>query len=478
MHAYEAERGSALPRRASVGVLFSLFAALAAAPATMAATPFVVGNPHPPLVLWGVQGEQPISIDGFCGAKVLIIYLASWSPEGREAMLSWLEKTKGAVADKKLVLVGVMLDHHRDRCRLFAQWKEIDAPLLHDPLNLAGIDQVPTVVGLDEAGIVRVVNPKPTEIDKVLLVLKKKRPPKAARNAVETMPDPKYTRRMAAEARDAGGWRAHGEALVMCGDPDLIHEATEAYAQAVQLEPKDARAHFGLGVAYLARYEGAHRQPGDFQAAIDAWQAAWARDSKNEVCRSRILQYGLRHEKKAEMYGWIETARKEIQSRGQTATPLAVEPAEIECAKRLKRFRVVEEPEGRALSGEPDAANLVEFESVVVPALSKKRSNYAQILLIFRPNQSRWSDAADEPGLAVRLEPPKGVTLSRRLVQSANGGSAAETGIRTLHVEARLPKQMKEPILIKGRAFYRLGDGGGGEGGWRTRDIEIKVPPR
>ncbi len=462
---------------ASRTLICCLSAGLAAAAGPADASSFVVGHPHPPLVLPPVRGETPISIDGFRGTKVLIVYFATWSPEGREAMIRWREQTKAAVADKKVVLVGVMLDHHCDRCRLFAQWQEIDAPLLHDPLDLAGVRKVPTVVGLDEAGIVRVINPNPSEIGKVFLDKPERRPPKDTRTAVEKLPDPKYTRRMAGEARDAGGWRSHGETLNLSGDPDLFPEAIEAYAQAIQLEPKDARAHFGLGVAYLARYECGHRQPGDFQSAIDAWRAACGHEPKNGVYRSRIQQYGLRHEKRAEMYGWIGTARKEIQGRGQTPTPLTVEPAEIECAKPQKRFKVLKEPQGRSFSGEPDAANLVEFEGVVVPALSKKRPDYVQLLLIFRPNQSRWSGGADGPPLAVQLEPPEGVTLSRRLVELIGDDEDTETGVRTLYVEARLPKQVKEPIVIKGRAFYRL-DSGGGEAGWRCRDIEIKIPPR
>ena len=61
----------------------------------------------------------------------------------------------------RLVLLGVTQEQHADRCRLFAQWKRFDWPILHDPINLLEAPAVPIVVAIDEHGIVRAVRPRP-----------------------------------------------------------------------------------------------------------------------------------------------------------------------------------------------------------------------------------------------------------------------------------------------------------------------------
>src|SRR3974377_1220627 len=62
---------------------------------------------------------------------------------------------------KRLVLLGVTQEQHADRCRLFAQWKQFDWPILHDPINLLEAPAVPIGVGIDERGTVRAVRPRP-----------------------------------------------------------------------------------------------------------------------------------------------------------------------------------------------------------------------------------------------------------------------------------------------------------------------------
>ena len=60
-----------------------------------------------------------------------------------------------------LVLLGVTQEQHADRCRLFAQWKRFDWPILHDPINVLEAPAVPIVVAIDEHGIVRAIRPRP-----------------------------------------------------------------------------------------------------------------------------------------------------------------------------------------------------------------------------------------------------------------------------------------------------------------------------
>ena len=69
------------------------------------------------------------------------------------------------MAAGKLVVVGITQEQHSDRCRLFAQWKGIDWPILWDPINLTGSSAVPIVTAIDEYGIVRSLRPKPETIE-------------------------------------------------------------------------------------------------------------------------------------------------------------------------------------------------------------------------------------------------------------------------------------------------------------------------
>ena len=77
----------------------------------------------------------------------------------------WHEATRGWVNQGRLVLLGVTQEQHADRCRLFAQWKRFDWPILHDPINLLEAPAVPIVVAIDEHGIVRAVGPHPETLE-------------------------------------------------------------------------------------------------------------------------------------------------------------------------------------------------------------------------------------------------------------------------------------------------------------------------
>ena len=73
----------------------------------------------------------------------------------------WHDATRQWVKDGKLVLLGVTQEQHPERCRLFAQWKQFDWPILHDPINVLESMAVPIVVAIDEHSIVRSTPPNP-----------------------------------------------------------------------------------------------------------------------------------------------------------------------------------------------------------------------------------------------------------------------------------------------------------------------------
>ena len=461
--------------------IIMLLAAIVVARPSTAAPLIAIGKPHPPLVLWTIAGETAISIDTYRGTKVLVVYFATWSPQGIDDLAAWRERTRQAVADKKLVLLGVMEEQYADRCRLFAQWKGIaDVPILHDPLNLAAVGHVPMVVGVDEHGFVRLIDPDPDRLEKNFIRRTFKYNPKERRPAVEDLTDPRYTKRMAREARTAAGWRRHGDALVLGGLGPQIDEAITTYPSAIELDADDGLAFFRLGVAHRIRYDRPERQPGDFQAAIDAWKQAVRKSRKNAVFRSRLAQYGLRFDRSVAMYRWILTARKKITERGESPEKLAVEPIAVELAKPRKNFKSVKSAgtDGDAGSGAtPDDQPLVAFESVVVPSVSAKKKRYAQVLLVFRPSGlgAQWDNRGDP--LRVWLDPPDGVKLSRRFAAFKNPESAGSSEERTLNFEVKLPKSSKRwPVTIKGHALYRVSSGGDAAARLLRRDFQVKVP--
>ena len=115
-----------------------------------------------------------------------------------------------------------------------------------------------------------------------------------------------------------------------------------------------------------------HRQAGDFQAAVDHWQAALDIDPNQYIWRRRIQQYGPRLDKPYPFYDWVAQSREEIAARGGTPWELAVEPGRSEFAEPLEDISQrgaagkLPDPEGRI---HRDDGEFIDLEMVVVPAL-------------------------------------------------------------------------------------------------------------
>ncbi len=251
----------------------------------------------------------------------------------------WHEATREWVKQGRLVLLGVTQEQHADRCRLFAQWKRFDWPILHDPINLLEAPAVPIVVAIDEHGIVRAVRPRleTFEADFLDKTFADDARPGAPRSAGP--PDPASLRRKAEANPDAAAWRAVGDALTIWGGAERCDQAIDAYSRALALDASDKNALFRLGVAHRMRHESAGRRPGDFQAAIDAWGRALALDPNQYIWRRRIEQYGPRLAKPYAFYDWVVPAKAEISRRGETPVPLTVEPYGSELAGPVRDVR-------------------------------------------------------------------------------------------------------------------------------------------
>ncbi|MFQ5500861.1 MAG: hypothetical protein ACE5EQ_01005 [Phycisphaerae bacterium] len=434
-----------------------------------------IGKPYPPLVLWSIEGDEPISIDAYREKKVLILNFASWSPDVRLSIDTWRAETRSLVKGGKLVLLGVMQEQHRDRCRLFAQWQKLDFPILHDALNLAGVTKLPTVVAVDEHGIIRAIDPAPETLQKEFV---NKKFPKAKRRnrraPVLELPNPKFTRRIAGESRQIKEQREHGDALVLGGIPQQIDEALNAYEQALRIAPEDAASFFRLGVTRRIRYDSPQRQPGDFQAAINAWIRAAQIDRKNQVYQGRVHQYGVCLEKPSTMYAWIGKARREIADRGEKPIRLEVEPIAAERAKPRKKFKSAKSdpPETASATNVQDGQGLIDVETVVVRGIRRKDRRFARILLVFRPTVDHWDNR--EGVLRVRIDPPNGIRVSKRVIKLARSDLSGLDTSRTVDFEVKMPKKQTKPIRIPCVAHCRIA-------GTKTRRVrrtfEVTITP-
>src|SRR5262249_8218187 len=161
-------------------------------------------------------------------------------------------------------------EQHPDRARLFMQWKQMDWPLLVDSLNLLEVPAVPVTLGIDEYGIIRLVNlpaKNASRLEETFLSKTYEKPVTTGSQAPAT-PDLARMKAAAASGRPAA-LRDYGDALLLWGGAPRFAEAIELYQRALRQDAADGATHFHLGVAYRKRYDSERRQAGDFQRSVD-----------------------------------------------------------------------------------------------------------------------------------------------------------------------------------------------------------------
>ena len=390
----------------------------------------------------------------------------------------WHEATRAWVKQGRLVLLGVTQEQHADRCRLFAQWKGFDWPILYDPINLLESPLVPIVVAIDEHGIVRAVRPRPETFAAEFLdkTFADDAPPLAPRSAGP--PDPAALRRQAEASPSAGAWRAVGDALAIWGGAERVDQAIDAYARALALDRSDKNAWFRLGVAYRLRHESSGRRPGDFQAAIDAWGRALELDPNRYIWRRRIEQYGPRLAKPYAFYDWVAQAKAEVSRRGGTPVPLDVEPYGSELAGPVRDVvaaaaaPVEPDPTGRI---HRDQERLIEAEVAVVPARVRP-GQAARVHLTFRPaaaRKARWNN--ESTPLRVWVAGAEGWTVAPRLLESPQGDQPESDEVRRLDFEVKAPPTAGGKTRLAAYAVYNTCEEAGGRCLFLRQDLTIEV---
>jgi hypothetical protein len=395
----------------------------------------------------------------------------------------WHEGTAKWVKEGKLVLLGVIQEQHADRCRLLAQWKGFDWPILHDPINVLEATGVPILVAIDEHGIVRSTRPelatfKADFLDKTFADDEKgKAAGRITPSLKEGSPDWDLLQRRARQEASPEAWRALGDALALWGGDGRLEEALDAYGRATKLDPKDGSALFRLGVCFRRRSETPQRHPGDFQAAIDSWGRALELDANQYIWRRRIQQYGPRLDKPYAFYGWVEAAEEAIRARGEMPLVLAVRPRGAELAPPLKALAPPAEtrapdPDGKV---HRDKDGLVRAEVTVAPARVRPgQAVRVHVCLRLDPKQkAHWNNEA-EP-LRLWVDPPDGWQISDRLLQAAPVREPVSTEERPLDFEIKAPKEAHEKVRVNAYALYHICDDKGGQCRFLRLDVPIEI---
>jgi hypothetical protein len=369
------------------------------------------------------------------------------------------QKTREWVRQGKLAVLGIAQEQHPDRCRLFAQWRQLEWPIVYDPINVLGLRGVPVLVAVDEHGIVRSLRPDMDKLEAEFLdktfAPDEATPPAEPRKA--TPPDLGALRRRAETGGSADAWRELGDGLAIWGGTERIDAAIEPYSRAIRLEPKDAEAHFRLGTCYRIRYESPRAVPGDFQTAVDHWSAARAIDPNVYIWRRRIEQYGPRLNKPYPFYDWVETAVAEIRARGEQPVVLGVLPTGGERARPAADFAVDsrdEQPPDADGRIHRDTLSLILADVTVVPPRVKPGGS-VRAYVTLRPNVERkahWNNEG-EP-LRLWVDGPPGWQVEPRLLSASQGEKPETSEPRRLEFEARAAEDARGPTKLEAYALY------------------------
>jgi len=391
----------------------------------------------------------------------------------------WHEATKELLKQGKVQVVGILEEQHPDRAQLFMQWKQMDWPLMVDSLNLLDMPAVPVTLGIDEYGIIRLVNPPRKDADKLEEIFLSKTYEKPSGVSEKRPAAPDLARMKAAAASGSAALRAYGNALFIWGGPARLPEAIEVYQRSLKLEPADGATHFHLGVAYRKRYDSDGRQPGDFQHAVDEWKAALDTDPNQYIWRRRIQQYGPRLDKPYSFYDWVITARNDIEKRGEKPVALDVEPGGAEFAQpsngpdAAPAEHEAPDPKGRISR---DQGKLIRVDAAVVPP-TKATGSTARVHVEFRPNvaiKAHWNNEAGP--LAVWVEPPAGWQTNGRYFSVPNPAEPTSVEPRRLEFELKPPDGVASGAFsVPAYALYYVCEDVDGVCLYRRQDIQLTV---
>jgi hypothetical protein len=311
----------------------------------------------------------------------------------------------------------------------------MDWPIMVDALNLLEVAAVPITLFIDEFGIVRMINPRPSDLAGFLETTyapPDPLPPSTELGAVEPAKEPGEP--------TPGGWSAFGDELFLWGGEERLDDAIDAYATASSLAPTNAPIQFRLGVAYRARYDSDRAQAGDFAKAVEHWGRALDLNANQYIWRRRIQQYGPRLDKPYSFYDWVHEARRAIEARGETPRNLSVEPrgAELAYPSRVFETGTEQRPDPRNQI-ERDSGKWIRIEKAVVPAFSRP-GEPVRVHVMLRPDPGgtgHWNNEGDPTVLWVDL--PTGWQADHQRLTIPAPPEPVSDETRTFEFEVRSP---------------------------------------
>jgi tetratricopeptide (TPR) repeat protein len=393
---------------------------------------------------------------------------------------AWNQKIQTWVREGKLVVLGIAQEQYADRCRLFAQWHQLNWPILYDPINVMQVRGVPIEVAIDENGIVRSLRPdlKTFEWEFLDKTFSSKDAKEVEKSEKPSQPDLAALRRRAEQGNSFEAWRELGDALVLWGEPNELNHAIDAYTRALQIKPDDGNANFRLGVCYRMRYESPQRMSADFQMAVDSWTKAREIEPNRYIWRRRVEQFGPRATKPYPFYDWVETAIRDITARGDKPIHLTVLPTGSELAGpgpalEAKRQEVKPpDPQGRILR---DAQNLILADVTVVPR-HIKGGQTVRVHVTLRPNgelKAHWNNEA-EP-LRLWIDAPSGWKPQPQLLSWPQAAQPESSEPRHLEFEILSPADASGTTELHAYALYYVCEDTLGTCQFLRKDIPVTV---
>lgn len=396
-----------------------------------------------------------------------------------------------------LVMLGVIQEQHAERCRLFAQWKQFDWPILRDPINKLGLAGVPIVVEIDERGVTASINPKVEAISSSIAKTSKSSPSRAQPTSTKK-PSIATLRTAAEQANSYAAWVELGDALVLWGESNqAANKAIDAYEKAKRINSSIADIYFRLGVAHRMVHDGPrvaantkfplgsiaafettttkNRGANHFQAAVENWGRALELAPNQYIYRRRIQQYGPRLIKPYPFYDWIEQARAEIVARGDTPVELVVEPSGAELAHPSKQFAnsvaaQSPDPAGRI---NRDHRHLVESNAVVVPA-KVRAGETVRVHVDFAPQANVHWNNESEP-LLFWVDVPDGWKAERQLFKTPMPKSAESSEQRSIEFELKTSTSSSDKASVRCYALYYVCSDTNGVCLFLRQDVEIPI---
>ncbi|MEM9413892.1 MAG: hypothetical protein AAGA29_00255 [Planctomycetota bacterium] len=395
--------------------------------------------------------------------------------------------TQPLIESGDLVVLGLVQEQHPERAQLYAQWQQLDWPILWDPFNTTGATAVPNAYLIDEHGVLQgkrlnaeslaafmEAEFETPESDVQTSPLKEQlwQTPDVSEEALRW--DPKLSVEIAywLSLSNAIWVRNEHEAVDHLGGMFGLGEGAPAMIP-------DGDDYFRLGVAYRMRYDSDGRQPGDFQAAIDAWERALEMAPNQYIWRRRIQQYGPMSDKPYPFYGWVATAQREITERVETPIEIPQALTQAELGTEGSAFV----PEGEPANPDPDArittdAGIVTITSATTP--DTQNPGTRRVLIEFIPGSTgHWNNEAEPLTVWIDAESlPEGWSVESPMLIHQPGDDIAASSDEPRIIDFGLthPADAAGTFTLTGYALYNVCEADGlGQCLYRRQAFEVVV---